>query len=97
MPRRALTIAVIFMGLLIVAGVTVIVATAAHRMARPAAPRPFVAAPLDLPPGAHIETVGVGADRLVLDLVLPDGNRQLLVIDLASGRRLGTIPLHTSP
>ena len=35
-----------------------------------------------------------GPDRLVLALVLPDGGRQLVVIDLATGARLGTIELH---
>src|SRR5438309_897805 len=34
-----------------------------------------------------------GPDRLVIDLLLADGTRQLLIIDLATGRRLGTIPL----
>jgi hypothetical protein len=91
MPMRGLIVAVVVMGLMIVAAVTVIVATMLHRIAAPAAP--FTAAPLDLPAGARIETIGVGADRLVLDVLLPDGNRQLLVIDTASGRRLGAIPV----
>jgi len=41
--------------------------------------------------------MSAGGDRLVVDVVLPDGNRQLLVIDLATGVRLGTIPLQTVP
>ena len=41
--------------------------------------------------------VPAGADRLVLHIMLPDGDRQLLVLDLASGRRLGTIPLRVAP
>jgi hypothetical protein len=97
MPMRGLTAAVLVMGLMIVAGVTAIVAMTVHRMASPAASRPFVAAPLELPVGSRIETIGVSADRAVLALVLPDGSRQLLVIDLASGRRLGAIPLQTAP
>ena len=41
--------------------------------------------------------MGVGNDRLVIDLVLPDGNRRLVIIDLATGRSLGKIPLRTAP
>ncbi len=33
-------------------------------------------------------------NRLILDLVLPDGEHELVVLDLASGARLGTIELH---
>ena len=36
-------------------------------------------------------------ERLVVDIVLPDGTRQLLILDLTTGRRLGTIPLRTAP
>jgi hypothetical protein len=36
-------------------------------------------------------------NRLILALALPDGGRQLLVIDLAKGVRLGTIELHPVP
>jgi hypothetical protein len=35
-------------------------------------------------------------NRLILDLALPDGERRLLVIDLATGARLGTIELRSA-
>ncbi len=38
-----------------------------------------------------------GTDRLVLELVLPGGGRQLVIVDLATGARLGTIALHAQP
>jgi len=38
-----------------------------------------------------------GPDRLVIDLLLADGTRQLLILDLATGQRLGTIPVRTAP
>ena len=47
--------------------------------------------------GARIEAMTVGADRLVLALALPEGGRQLVVIDLATGTRLGAIELHATP
>ena len=90
---RALKIAVIVMGVLLVVGtVALIVAIAtrvSHKPTEPAA-RAEYAAP-------RIEAMTAGPDRLVIDLLLADGTRQLLVIDLATGRRLGTIPLRTPP
>jgi len=53
----------------------------------------YAAPPIELPAGSRIEAMTAGPDRLVVDLLLADGTRQLLIIDLATGRRLGTIPL----
>jgi hypothetical protein len=97
---RALKILVVVMGIMLVAGFAALVVIIAGRLSRggPAvAGQPFAAAPLDVPAGARIETIGVGAERLVLNILLPNGNRELWVIDLTSGRRLGTIPLRAAP
>ena len=97
---RGLKIAVIVMGVLLVVGVVVLVAAIAarvsHKPAPPASRAEFSAPPIDLPAGSHIEAMTAGPDRLVIDLVLADGTRQLLILDLATGRRLGTIPLRTA-
>lgn len=98
---RALKILVVVMGVMLVGGFAALIVVIAGRVAqRQSAARPevtsaapFSAAPVDLPPGARIETIGVGSDRIVLNVVLPDQSRQLLIIDLATGRRLGMIPL----
>lgn len=97
---RALKILVVVMGVMLVGGFATLIAVVAGRVAQrqsaaPASP-PFSAAPIELPAGVRIETIGVGPDRLVLDLALPDGNRELVIIDLFSGRRLGAIPLRTA-
>jgi hypothetical protein len=97
---RALKILVVVMGVMILAGVTALVVVIAGRLSRGgagASAPPFAAAPIELPAGARIETMSTGGDRLVIDLVLPDGNRRLVIIDLATGRSLGTIPLRTAP
>jgi uncharacterized protein DUF6476 len=98
---RALKILVVVMGVMILAGVATLVVVIAGRLSHggpgtPSAP-PFAAAPIELPKGARIETMSAGGDRLIIDLVLPDGNRQLVIIDLATGRTLGTVPLRTAP
>jgi len=95
---RGLKTLVVVMGVMLVAGVAILVVAMATRVSqtRPAV-MPFAAPPLDLPAGARIESMSVGGDRLVVDVVLSDGGRQLLVIDLATGRRLGVIPLHAAP
>ncbi len=99
---QALKVLVVIMGLMILAGLTLLGAMMASRIghrspATAAAPQAFRAAPIDLPAGARIATINVASDRLILDIVLPDGNRQLLIIDLVTGRRLGEIPLHLKP
>ena len=96
-PMRGLKVLVVVMGLMLVGGFAALIVVIAGRVAQrqSAVPIvvPFVAAPIDLPAGARIETIGVGADHMVIDLVRPDGNRELIIIDMASGRRIGTIPL----
>ena len=96
---RGLKILVIVMGVLLVAGVAGLVVALATRMShRPPAPAAaFSAPPIMLPHGSKIESMRVGADRIVLQIDLADGSVQLLVIDLATGRQLGTIPLREQP
>jgi hypothetical protein len=94
---RALKIAVIIMGVILVVGTVALIAAiatrVAHKPSEPASRAEYTAPPIDLPAGSRIEAMTAGPDRLVVDLMLADGTRQLLIIDLATGRRLGTIPL----
>jgi hypothetical protein len=96
---RRLKVLVIVMTVVLVAGFAALVAGIAVRVSRggSAAPRAFAARPIDIPRGARIEAMTTGADRLVLGLELSDGNRQLLIIDLATGARLGTVELRPAP
>ena len=107
---QALKVLVVVMGVLIIVGFGVVVATIVHRIgnARSSssvsnssvgadAARPFPATAIDIPRGARIEAMAAGPDRLVLGLVLPEGDRRLVVIDLATGRELGAVALHAVP
>jgi hypothetical protein len=104
---RALRILVVVMGIMLVGGFVALIVSIAymakHRQATaPAAPAPvasapYAAPPIDLPAGARVEAMALGGNRLVLSIVMPDGNRELLVLDPASGRRFGTIPLRAAP
>jgi hypothetical protein len=95
---RALKILVGVMGAMILAGVAVLGATVAGRMTKSAPPaQAFTAPAIDIPAGARVESMSTGADRVVLDLVFADGSRQLLIVDLASGRKLGTVPFRAAP
>jgi hypothetical protein len=93
------------MGILLVGGFIALIVSIAymtkHRQPTvpeaAVAPAPYAAPPVELPAGARIETMALGADRLVLNIVTQDGSREILVLDLASGRRLGTIPLRAAP
>jgi hypothetical protein len=102
---RALKILVAVMGVMLVVGFVALVVSIAYMAKHPqatapaaaAAPVPHTAAPIELPAGARIETMALGTNRLVLSIIMPDGNRELLVLDSTSGRRLGTIPLRIAP
>lgn len=100
---RALKILVVAMGVLLVLGVAVVIATIAYRVIHaststaagtpPPASRGFGSASVSLPPGARVvEMRGVGA-KLVLRVERPDGTEALLVIDAETGNALGTIEL----
>ena len=95
---RGLKTAVVVMGIMLVVGFFALVAVIAGRVANKqkgaeSVAAPFAAPPIELPAGAHIETMAVGPDRVVLDVLLAGGERQLVIIDLASGRKLGAVPL----
>lgn len=97
---RALKILTIVMGIMIVGGLAALVAAiiGGATKNRPGATAAFTTAPaIDIPAGARIEAMAAESNRLILDLVLADGTRQLLVVDLASGKKLGVIPLHQGP
>ena len=98
---RALKILVVVMGVMLVVGFAALVVVIAGRVSRggPAATaaHEFAAVPIDVPRGARIEAMTAGPDRLILALALPEGGRQLVVIDLVKGVRLGTIELHPVP
>jgi len=94
-PLRALKIAVVVMGIMLVVGFAAMVAVIAGRLSRgppvPSASR--APAPLEIPAGARIEAIGVGADRFALVVALPEGTREVIIVDIGSGRPLGVIPL----
>ena len=93
---RALKTLVVVMGIMLIGGFAALVAVIAGRLSHSSAPRSFATA-IDIPRGARIEGMATGADRLVLDVGLPEGSRQLLVIDLTTGARLGIVELRTTP
>lgn len=48
---------------------------------------------LDLPPGSRVVEMTAEGDRLILRLRLADGGRRILILDMATGKRLGTFEL----
>jgi len=99
MNLRALKILVAVMGVTLVAGLVALVGAIAARMAHRAAPPPaaFTAPSITLPHGATIDKMSTGPDRIVLQVDLADGSVELVVIDLATGRQLGVVPLREAP
>ena len=94
---RALRIAVIVMGVLIVMGLVAVIGRIVYLMARPSAPSASAAsgrlAPeitASLPAGAHIKTVTLLGDRVAIHYEGATGSG-IVVIDLASGRTLSRL------
>ena len=90
---------VIIMGVLIVAGIVVVIATLANRMSggreatsTRAAPG-FAAVDLPVPAGCQVMETTTADDRLVLRLGSGERCNQILIVDMATGRLLGTLRL----
>jgi hypothetical protein len=97
---RALRLLVIVLGVLLVAGTLGLVVAIIVRTPHPSESRPTAAtraAPFstarDLPAGSVIRSVQPVGERLAVHLDLFDGGQQIVILDLGSGARLGTIEL----
>jgi hypothetical protein len=99
MNLRFLKALVAVMAVILVAGVAALVVMVAGRLSHRPAPPPGAVTPppIVLPHGASIERMSTGPDRIVLEILLPDGSAELVEIDLASGRLVATIPLQEGP
>ena len=98
---RALKVLVVVMGVLLIAGVAVVIVTIMSRLTQKATPAVTAAAhlaPFDnttvmLPPDSLVMEVQGTGDRILLRLDLKDGTEMLLVLDAATGTELGRIKL----
>ncbi|HML11523.1 MAG TPA: DUF6476 family protein [Stellaceae bacterium] len=101
MNLRFLKVLVAAMGMMLVAGVLALAIAIAGRLSHrtPAAlpVEAVTAPPITLPHGSSIEKMGTSPDRIVLEVLLADGSVELVVIDLATGRLVGTFPLREAP
>ena len=87
---RMLKAAVVVMGVLIVAGVTVLVVVIVGRLSAPAGPP--MRAVLDEPAGTRIVAISALPDRLALQLQ-GGGPDRVVVLDMRTGRELGRATL----
>ena len=95
---RGLKILVVVMGVMLAGGVAILIVAIAMRASQTRLPiTPFAAPPLEMPAGSRVEAMTMGADRLVVAAVLLDGSRQLIILDLNSGREIGRVSLHPPP
>jgi len=102
---RALKVLVVVMGIVLVAGVGVVIVTIMTRLTRhqpitaaaPSAvaekPVPFGTAVLNLPAGARIVEMQGAGRRLALHLRRADGSEAIVILDPDTGTALGTIEL----
>jgi hypothetical protein len=97
---KPLVALVIIMGVLIVAGIVVIVVTIVSRMGGDrtanspvATATQFATVDLPVPAGCQVMETTTAADRLVLRLGTGERCNQVLIVDMATGRLLGTVRL----
>lgn len=99
-PRqlRALKIAVVVMGIILIVGFAAVIGRIAYLVMRgntfqPAAARPLVqSAHLPLPPGATVRSMSLAGDRLAVHYDSP-GGPAIVILDLVTGSTLSRIDL----
>lgn len=94
---QALKALVIGMGVLIIAGMAILVYGLTGKVGTSLSSKPSPAAfgtiRANLPAGASVDTVHVEDGNAVVHLVMPDGGAQIMVFRLSDGRQTGTIEL----
>src|SRR4030095_11443095 len=94
---RPLLALVIIMGVLIIAGLVVVVVAIVNRMggdqsvAATSTPPSFGTLDLPVPAGCQIMETTTADDRLILRLGSGDRCNQLLIVDMTSGKLRGTL------
>jgi hypothetical protein len=106
---NALKAVVVIMGILILAGSTVVVVTIYNRLTAPkadggstepaatAAVEAFGRRELDVPAGSRIVSTTFGDGRLFLQIRRPDGGDSVVVVDPRTGAILGDLRVPASP
>lgn len=90
--QNALKYLVIFMAVLILAGLAVIAVTLISRGGvERAAETGFGAVALGLPEGTVIKQTSIGERRALITVRLPDERERVIVVDLQTGKTIGTI------
>jgi len=88
---------VIFLGIIILGGLTVLAVTIVSRAPDSTGAKPFEMTKFQLPKGAYIEETNTEKNRLILRLRLEGGGGRILILSLKDGTLLGTIELERQP
>lgn len=84
---------VVVMGILILAGLAVITITLVGRSSSSSGGGAFDGLSLGLPAGSRVVSSAASGARLALTVRLPDGSERVVIVDMARGKRLGTVTL----
>ena len=88
---------VIFLGVIILGGLTVLGVTIASRAPDSTGVKPFEMAKVQIPKDAYIEETNIERNRLIIRLRLEGGGGRILILSLKDGTLLGTIELERQP
>lgn len=90
---RALKIAVIAMGVILVLGFFTVIGRIVYLMTRGGATPATIAATgtLAIPADGEVRSMALSADRLALHIVRPNGDRTIVILDIATGKAVSRI------
>ena len=95
---RSIQALVMFLGVLIVGGMTLVGYQIVTTVGEPSsAPASFGEVELALPPGARVVDMAAVEDRLVLWVEAGDGRQRLIVLDPSTGALVGTMVFTPAP
>lgn len=98
---KALKFAIIFMGVLIIAGIGLLIYGLTTKVggtkSRPTAAANFGVSQAQLPVGGRVVETDMDSGRLAVRIELPNGAQSLMLFDTATGAHVGTIDLKAAP
>ncbi|HEY5609291.1 MAG TPA: hypothetical protein VIM38_13250 [Alphaproteobacteria bacterium] len=98
---RTLKVVVIALGVLIVAAIAALVLKIADTAAPSGAPsrveRTYAPSTVEIPRGAEVIATEVAGERLVLHVRLENGDLRFIVVNLSTGKEIGSVDIREAP
>jgi len=98
---RTLKVVVIALGGIIIAGIAALVIMIAGRFGATQKPmpaaQPYAPATVAIPHGAEVVDTQIEGERLVLTVRLENGDMRFVVVNLSTGKEIGSVDVREAP